>query len=108
MEKVYNKLVRDKIPDIILADGREPVTRILDDLEYKKALEIKLEEEKEEVLCASGKDRIEELSDMLEVMISLAKIEGYNLEDIIECGNIKREKRGSFERRIFLEKEINK
>lgn len=107
MEKVYNKLVRDKIPEIIKEnnDG-EAITRILEYDEYKKALEDKLYEEYQEVLESSDKDRIEELADMLEVMISLAKIENSSLEEIIEIMNNKKSKRGGFEKKIFLEKVI--
>lgn len=107
MEKVYNKLVRDKIPEIIKEnnDG-ETITRILDCDEYKKALEDKLYEEYQEVLESSEKDRIEELADMLEVMISLAKIENSSLDEIIEIMNNKKLKRGGFEKKIFLEKVI--
>ena len=50
MERVYNKLVRDRIPEIIIANDETPVTRILDDMDYKKSLEEKLYEEYEEVL----------------------------------------------------------
>lgn len=107
MEKVYNKLVRDKIHEIIKEnnDG-EAITRILEYDEYKKALEDKLYEEYQEVLESSDKDRIEELADMLEVMISLAKIENSSLEEIIEIMNNKKSKRGGFEKKIFLEKVI--
>ena len=54
MEKVYNKLVRDKIPEIIVGNGGEPFTRILDEDEYKVELETKLMEEYNEVLLATG------------------------------------------------------
>ena len=50
MERTYNKLVRDNIPDIIISKKETPVTRILNDEEYKKALEDKLYEEYEEVI----------------------------------------------------------
>ena len=45
LEKVYNKLVRDNIPEIIIEDNQVPVTRVLDKEEYKKALEEKILEE---------------------------------------------------------------
>ena len=50
MERTYNKLVRDNIPDIIISNEETPVTRILNDEEHKKALEEKLYEEYQEVL----------------------------------------------------------
>lgn len=107
MEKVYNKLVRDNIPEIIKGnnDG-EAVTRILNADEYKKALEDKLYEEYQEVLDASGDDRLEELADMLEIMISLAKIEKANLEKIIEIAKKKKAKRGGFDKKLYLEKVV--
>ena len=99
----YNKLVRDNIPDIIENNGEIPITRILTDDEYKIELEKKLYEEYQEVLNSSGKERIEELADMLEVMISLAKLEGKELEDVIEVAKVKRLKRGGFNKKIYLE-----
>lgn len=107
METVYNKLVRDNIPEIIKCnnDG-EAVIRILSNEEYKKALEDKLYEEYQEVLESSGEDRVEELADMLEVMISLAKIEKANLEKIIEIAKKKKAKRGGFDKKLYLEKVV--
>lgn len=98
----YNKLVRDKVPDNIRNNGEEPITRILDDNEYKIELEKKLQEELNEVLNSRGNDRIEELADMLEVMISLANIEGMNLDDIIYACEKKRNKNGGFKKKIYL------
>ena len=106
MERVYNKLVRDNIPDIIKNKGEEPVIRILDDDEYKIELEKKLYEEYQEVISASGADRLEELADMLEVIRALAKLENYDLNDIIKIADEKNTKRGAFEDRVFLEKVI--
>ena len=108
MERVYNKLVRDNIPTIIEGKGETPVTRILDDAIYKIELEKKLNEEYQEVLAANGDDRVEELADMLEIMRTLAKLEGKTLQDVIEIADIKSEKRGAFEKKIFLEKVIEK
>ena len=89
----YNKLVRDRIPEIIRNNGEEPETRILSDEEYKEELEKKLLEEYNEVLNASGNDRIEELADMLEVMISLASLEEKTLDDIITKADEKKRKK---------------
>lgn len=104
MEKIYNKLVRDKIPEIIIKNGGNPKIKVLDDEGYKKALEVKLLEEYKEVLAATGNDRIEELADMLEVMLGLAKLEDKELDDIISVMEIKRKKRGAFVKKLFLEK----
>ena len=98
----YEKLVRDKIPEIIRSNGEEPETRILSDEEYKTELEKKLLEEYHEVLNAEGTNRIEELADMLEVMISLAALEEKSLDDIIVEADKKREKRGGFKEKIYL------
>ncbi len=106
MERVYNKLVRDKIPEIIEGKNETPVTRILNDDEYKLELEKKLYEEYKEVIESSGEDRLFELADMIEVIKSLALLSGKILEDIIELANGKRNKRGGFEKKIFLEKVI--
>ena len=106
MERTYNKLVRDNIPAIIKNNGETPITRILTSEEYKQELEKKLYEEYQEVLEASGEDRIEELADMLEIIKSLAKLENKDLDDVINIANQKNSKRGSFNDKIFLEKVI--
>ena len=107
MEQVYNKLVRDNIPDIIHSNGENPITRISSNDEYKKELERKLYEEYQEVLnTTNSKDRIEELADMLEIIISLAKLEDKSLDDVVEVAKVKRLKRGGFDKKIYLEKVI--
>ena len=106
MERIYNKLVRDKIPNIIKGKGEIPVIKILDEINYKKELEKKLYEEYKEVIEASGDERIEELADMLEVIKALANLESKNLNDIMEIAEIKNKKRGAFDEKIFLEKVI--
>ena len=104
MERIYNKLVRDNIPNIIKSKGETPVTRILSEDEYKNELEKKLYEEYKEVIEAS--DRIEELADMLEIINALAKIESKTLDNVILVAEQKNEKRGAFNEKIFLEKVI--
>ena len=106
MERIYNKLVRDKIPNIIKEKGEIPVVRILDETEYKKELEKKLYEEYKEVIEASGDDRVEELADMIEVIRALANLENKNLNEVIDIADKKNEKRGAFEDKVFLEKVI--
>jgi len=104
MEQIYNKLVRDNIPEIIESKGERPIVSILDDLRYKEELEKKLYEEYKEVIEASGNDRVEELADMIEVIKALAKLENKTLDDVIEVAKVKVKKRGAFDKKIFLEK----
>ena len=106
MKQIYNKLVRDNIPEIIKSKGEKPIISILDDIRYKEELEKKLYEEYKEVIEASSNDRIEELADMLEVISALAKLENKTLDDVIEVANKKVKKRGTFDKKIFLERVI--
>lgn len=107
MERIYNKLVRDNIPNVIRSNGETAIIRVLNEEEYKKELEAKLYEEYEEVICASGYDRCEELADMLEVLRALANLENKTLDDILLIAEDKKQKRGAFTKRIYLEKVIN-
>lgn len=99
---MYEKLVRDNIPEIIRNNNEEPIIKILSDEEYKMELEKKLHEEYNEVLNSKGDDRIEELADMLEVMISLAELENKTFADIEKARTLKKEKRGGFAKKIYL------
>lgn len=109
MEKVYNKLVRDNIIDIIKNNGEEPIYRVLTDKEYWKYLLIKDNEELLEVKNAESiEERKKELADKLELIIAMAEFNGYSLEDIIEEANNKRNKNGGFKKRLLLEKVIEK
>ena len=96
---VYNKLVRDKIPDMIRAQGEMPNIRILDTEEYLCHLEAKLDEEAGEY----HRDKTaEELADILEVVFALAEANGCSKEDLMEINQKKHDSRGGFEKRIFL------
>lgn len=109
MEKIYNKLVRDNIPDIIRDDNETPVTRILTNGEYEIELYRKLVEECKEVFEAENdNETCKELADVLEVIRAIANVKGKSLEDIIKLANDKRDKRGGFSKRVYLEKSIQK
>lgn len=100
-----NKLVRDYIPDIIESNGEKAIYRVLEDEEYKDSLKKKLEEEYIELRDAeSPREVIEECADLLEVLFALAKSVGYSEEDLIKERTLKREKRGGFDKRIYLER----
>ncbi len=99
--KVFNKLVRDKIPDIILADNQLPVTRVLNDEEYVEELNKKLLEEVNEYL--DGNNTME-IVDILEVLRAIVEQQGLTMEEIEEKRVKKASKRGAFKDKIFLEK----
>lgn len=102
--KKYNKLVRDKIPEVIKSNGSKPITRIMDDNEYEKELLMKLLEETNEVLSAKTNEEIlEECADVTEVIFSIVELKGYSIEDLLETRKQKFEKRGGFKEKIFLE-----
>ncbi len=96
---VYNKLVRDKIPQIMEAAGEKPHVRIMDEDEYARRLDEKLTEEVGEFF----RDRnAEELADILEVVLALGRIIGCSEAELAEAYRRKHEARGGFEKRIFL------
>jgi predicted house-cleaning noncanonical NTP pyrophosphatase (MazG superfamily) len=99
----YDKLVRDRIPEIIQAQGHHPVTRILDDASYQAALWAKLAEEVREAQDASAEELPGELADIVEVIQALAAIAGKSSAQLLALAAEKRTRRGGFEKRIFLE-----
>ena len=99
--KEYNKLVRDKIPEIIVADnGKTCVTRIMEDDEYLESLNTKMQEELKEYL-ESGE--VEELADLEEVLRAILDIKNVSYEEFEKIRNAKVDKRGAFKKKIFLE-----
>lgn len=101
MVYTYNKLVRDKIPEEINSmEGRKAKFRIMDDNEYIKELNRKLLEESNEFV---EENDIEELADVMEVMESIMKIKNIQWEEVKKIQTKKRDKKGSFDRKIYLE-----
>ncbi|MBU3172470.1 nucleoside triphosphate pyrophosphohydrolase [Clostridium estertheticum] len=99
--KTYNKLVRDKIPEIIKASDKNFDIHYAKKEEILPLLERKLNEEVSEYLEAKN---LEELADVMEVLFGLANALGYSQEDLINKRNEKKEERGGFEKGIVLEK----
>ena len=95
----FNKLVRDKIPEILEAKGSTIKTDVCDDQEYLKRLREKLQEEVTEFL---EDDTVEELADVLEVVYALAKAKHISKEDLEKVRIQKAEKRGAFDKKIIL------
>mgnify|MGYP006934505276 CR=1 FL=1 len=99
--KVYNKLIRDKIPEIIAKDnGKTCVTRIMSDDEYLESLNIKMQEELNEYLESGG---VEELADLEEVLRAILDVKGISYDEFEKIRNEKVLKRGAFKKKIFLE-----
>ena len=97
--KVYNKLVRDRIPEIIAGNGGECETRILDRDEYRRALREKL---REEVAEYEKDGTLEELADIMEVVRALAAADGADAGELEAVRARKAGERGGFENRVFL------
>lgn len=100
MKQVYHKLVRDKIPSIIEKHGNTCSTQILSEDAYLAALDAKLTEELAEY-HADGS--VEELADLLEVLYAAAQARGCSPEELENLRLQKRQARGGFEHRIFLQ-----
>ena len=103
-EITYNKLVRDLIPDIIKSSGSSCTTVVLDEEEYLKMLDAKLDEE----LLEYHKDHnIEELADLLEVLYAVVAARGYTMEQLESVRTQKALSKGTFQNRILLKTVFN-
>lgn len=100
---VHNKLVRDRIPEIIEASGKYCVTEVLPNDAYIQALDAKLSEELTEYQQSKS---LEELADLLEVMGAVVKARGYTWDDLTRVRKEKRAQRGAFDQKIFLKEVI--
>lgn len=100
----YKKIVRDKVPEQIRANGGTPVTRILAQDDYARLLRDKLVEEAREVVGAQTYDAlVAELADVLEVVRALQKVHGISDENLEAVRVGKFAERGGFEGRVYLE-----
>ena len=95
----YDKLIRDKIPEIIEQSGKKCIVEVMDNDTYIEYLDQKLNEE----LAEYQQDKsVEELADLLEVIYAVAVARGYSVEDLERIRVEKAEKRGAFEKRLLL------
>ena len=97
--KKYNKVVRDKIPEIIEESGKKYNLKQIDDASFLVEIEKKLIEEVNEY--SESKD-IEELADILEVIYRISELRGVNSDELDEIRKEKAEKRGKFDDNLFL------
>jgi predicted house-cleaning noncanonical NTP pyrophosphatase (MazG superfamily) len=100
MKKTYNKLVRDRIPEIIEQDGKRAAFRYLEEDEVITQLFNKLSEETAELQDAQN---VEEVADVIEVLFAIAQRYGHDEQQTLERVHHKRQQRGSFQKGIFLE-----
>lgn len=101
MVREYNKLVRDRIPEIIEKNGEEPVIHTTDKDEYATRLLEKLDEEVDEYRESR---EIEELADILEVVHAIRKERGVTVEQLQEIRERKAEQRGQFDDGVVLDR----
>ena len=97
--KTYHKLVRDRIPEIIEADGKTCVCETLSDEEYIRLLDQKLNEELAEYQESKS---LEELADLLEVMQAVVRARGWTLDELEQMRADKSSERGGFTKKILL------
>lgn len=102
--KTYHKLVRDRIPEIIEADGKTCVCETLSDEEYIRLLDEKLNEELAEYQESKS---LEELADLLEVMQAVVRARGWTLDELEQVRADKAAERGGFEKKILLKEVVD-
>ena len=99
MKTVYNKLIRDRIPEIIESNGQTCICKVLDEQAYLAALDAKLSEE----LAEYQQDHsLEELADLLEVIHAVIKARGSTLQNVEAIRAEKARQRGGFDKRLYL------
>ena len=100
MKYIYNKLVRDKIPENIdKMEGRKANYIILEDRQYLEELDKKLFEEAHEFI---EEHSLEELADLMEVIYTIMKINNILMNDVENTRKIKKDRKGGFNNRIYL------
>lgn len=102
MRKVHNKLVRDRIPEIIQAAGGRCETMILAGSDYHQALRQKLIEEAQEAAMADPQSLISELADLLEVVDAVMTAYQISRDDVLVEQQHRRQERGGFEKCLWL------
>ena len=100
LKYIYNKLVRDKIPeDINSKEGKKCNYKILDDKDYLQELDKKIFEEANEFI---EEHSVEELADLMEVILTIMKVRNISIEDVENARKIKNRQKGSFNNKIYL------
>lgn len=99
------KLVRDKIPQILEAEGVKVFHRIMNQNEYYKYLKLKIIEEANEVLTAKSRNEvIEELSDLIEVIKNIQSLHNIENDELENARIEKKSSKGGFQDRVYIAK----
>jgi predicted house-cleaning noncanonical NTP pyrophosphatase (MazG superfamily) len=102
---IYNKLIRDKIPQIMEGNGKKFEIEVLDNESYLEHLNIKLKEEMDEYFTSNVEaNQIEELADLVEVVYGILKAKDVSIKEFEYIRLKKRDERGGFEDKLFLRK----
>jgi predicted house-cleaning noncanonical NTP pyrophosphatase (MazG superfamily) len=99
LDKLYNKVIRDRIPEIIKSKGEHCIVKRLTDAEFLSELEKKLHEDLDEY---DKNKSLEGLADILEVVNRIAELRGFSREKMEAIRKKKAEERGGFEGNLFL------
>lgn len=103
VKKIYNKLVRDKIPEVISKNGDIAEFSVLNDKQFAKALKQKMIEEANELALANSEDEIiNELSDIEELVLAICRNNGISKDTIENQRQKKFAKRGGFSKKLLL------
>ena len=102
--KIYNKLVRDKIPQIIKQSGKQAIIEEVSGEEYLELLNAKLGEELQEYLESES---VEELADLVEVVYAIVEHKDVSLQDFEVIRKQKVEERGAFKDKLLLKEVID-
>ena len=102
--KFYNKLIRDKIPQIIEATGKSAIVEKVSDDSYETLLNQKLTEELQEYLDSND---IEELADLVEVIYAILDSRNISIQDFESIRLNKVLKRGAFKERLLLKEVVD-
>jgi predicted house-cleaning noncanonical NTP pyrophosphatase (MazG superfamily) len=101
----YDKLIRDRIPEIIEKHGNKAIVEVLDEQDFAKYLKLKLAEEMQEYLDSGS---VEELADLVEVVYALLDCAGVSHAEFEAIRKAKVEERGSFTKKLLLREVISK
>lgn len=100
----YNKLIRDKIPEIIKDSGKTPIVERVTNEKLLELLNYKLIEELEEY---NSSGEVEELADLVELIYGILKYKGVSIDEFESIRKEKKHKRGAFDKGLVLKKVID-